>query len=85
MPALQPQADAPRAHKLKINGKDYNVDASPEMPLVEVHIVSNTEAPTGTGEPGVPPLAAAVANAVFAATGKRLCRLPFRPSDLAST
>ncbi|WP_405236122.1 xanthine dehydrogenase family protein molybdopterin-binding subunit [Lentisalinibacter orientalis] len=48
-----------------------------EMPQVEVHIVQSGEAPTGVGEPGVPPLAPAVANAVFAATGERTYRLPF--------
>jgi len=48
-----------------------------EMPTVEVHIVASGEAPTGVGEPGVPPLAPAVANAVFAATGERTYRLPF--------
>ncbi len=48
-----------------------------EMPKVEVHIVQSAEAPTGVGEPGVPPLAPAVANALFAATGKRTYRLPF--------
>jgi len=48
-----------------------------EMPKVEVHIVQSGEAPTGVGEPGVPPLAPAVANAVFAAMGERTYRLPF--------
>ena len=43
---------------------------------IEVHIVSSSENPGGMGEPGGPPVAAAVANAVFAATGKRLRRLP---------
>lgn len=47
-----------------------------EMPKVEVHIVPSGEAPTGVGEPGVPPLAPAVANALFAATGERTYRLP---------
>ncbi|MBU1690092.1 MAG: xanthine dehydrogenase family protein molybdopterin-binding subunit, partial [Gammaproteobacteria bacterium] len=47
------------------------------MPQVEVHIVPSQAAPTGVGEPGVPPLAPAVANALFAATGKRLRKLPF--------
>jgi len=55
-----------------------------EMPKVEVHIVPSTAAPTGIGEPGVPPLAPAVANAIAAATGKHLTRLPFRPDDLAA-
>ena len=47
-----------------------------DMPKVEVHIVASTERPTGVGEPGVPPLAPAVANAVFKATGRRLLSLP---------
>jgi len=47
--------------------------------------VPNDEAPGGMGEPGVPPLAPAVANAVFAATGKRLRRLPINPEDLKTT
>ncbi|MBI3430958.1 MAG: xanthine dehydrogenase family protein molybdopterin-binding subunit [Hydrogenophilales bacterium] len=55
-----------------------------EMPTVEVHIVPSTAAPTGIGEPGVPPAAPAVANAIAAATGKHLTRLPFNPADLAA-
>jgi isoquinoline 1-oxidoreductase beta subunit len=47
-----------------------------DMPKVEVHIVGSTEQPTGVGEPGVPPIAPAVANAVFKATGKRVQELP---------
>ena len=47
-----------------------------DMPKVDVHIVASTEKMGGVGEPGVPPLAPAVANAVFAATGKRIRRLP---------
>ena len=48
-----------------------------EMPAVEVHIVASNEKPTGVGEPGVPPVAPALANAIFNATGKRVRRLPF--------
>jgi isoquinoline 1-oxidoreductase beta subunit len=54
-----------------------------EMPQVEVHIVESHEHPTGIGEPGVPPIAPAVANAVFALTGKRLRRMPFDQEKLA--
>jgi isoquinoline 1-oxidoreductase beta subunit len=59
----------------------YEPTRMSEMPRVEVHIVPSTEAPTGIGEPGVPTVAPAIANAVFAATGKRLRSLPL---DLAS-
>ncbi|WP_324778449.1 xanthine dehydrogenase family protein molybdopterin-binding subunit [Thiobacillus sedimenti] len=55
-----------------------------EMPVVEVHIVPSGAAPTGIGEPGVPPAAPAVANAIAAATGKRLTRMPFNPAELAA-
>ena len=60
------------------NFHDYRPLRINEMPQVEVHIVSSTAAPTGVGEPGVPPLAPAVANAVAAATGQRLRKLPLR-------
>jgi isoquinoline 1-oxidoreductase beta subunit len=49
-----------------------------EMPRIEVHIMPSAEAPGGVGEPGTPPIAPAVANAVFQATGKRVRRLPIR-------
>ena len=48
-----------------------------DMPKVEVHIIPSLAAPTGIGEPGVPPLAPAVSNAIFQATGKRLHSLPW--------
>jgi isoquinoline 1-oxidoreductase subunit beta len=60
------------------NFHDYPALRLNEMPVVEVHIVPSTEKPSGVGEPGVPPIAPAVANAVFAATGQRLRRLPLR-------
>lgn len=55
-----------------------------EMPKVEVHIVPSSAAPTGIGEPGVPPLAPAVANAIAAATGRFLHRMPFNTAELAA-
>ena len=55
-----------------------------DMPAVEVHIVPSTAAPTGIGEPGVPPLAPAVANAIAAATGKFLHRMPFNSAELVA-
>jgi isoquinoline 1-oxidoreductase beta subunit len=60
------------------NFNDYPLLAIDEMPAVEVHIVKSSEAPGGVGEPGTPPIAPAVANAVFAATGKPVRRLPIR-------
>ncbi|MHB8455013.1 MAG: xanthine dehydrogenase family protein molybdopterin-binding subunit [Acidiferrobacterales bacterium] len=60
------------------NFNDYKVLRMDEMPEIEVHIVPSTESPTGIGEPGTPPIAPAVANAVFAATGKPVRRLPIR-------
>ena len=59
------------------NYHDYKVLRIQDMPVVDVHIVNSQEAPTGVGEPGVPPLAPAVANALARLTGQRVRRLPF--------
>jgi isoquinoline 1-oxidoreductase beta subunit len=59
------------------NYSDYPVLRISEMPEMAVHIVPSTAAPTGVGEPGTPPIAPAVANAVAVLTGKRLRKLPF--------
>ena len=53
-----------------------------EMPKVEIYIVPSLEPPGGAGEPGLPPVAPAVANAIFNATGKRIRKLPIRSKDL---
>ncbi len=60
------------------NFDDYPLLTMAEMPRVEVHIVASNEPSGGVGEPGTPPIAPAVANAVFAATGKPVRRLPIR-------
>jgi isoquinoline 1-oxidoreductase subunit beta len=59
------------------NFDDYRPLRILDMPAVEVHIVPSGAAPTGVGEPGVPPIAPAVANAFFQLTGQRVRRLPF--------
>ena len=58
------------------NFNDYPMLLLAEMPMVEVHIVSSTDSQGGVGEPGTPPIAPAVCNAIFAATGKRIRTLP---------
>jgi isoquinoline 1-oxidoreductase beta subunit len=60
------------------NFHDYPVLRMLEMPRVEVHIVPSDKKMGGVGEPGTPPIAPAVANALFALTGQRLRRLPLR-------
>jgi CO/xanthine dehydrogenase Mo-binding subunit len=66
------------------NFNDYDMLRMKETPtLIAVHIVPSTVNPTGTGEPCVPVVAPAVCNAIFAATGKRLRRLPIRSADFA--
>jgi len=66
------------------NFHDYLPLRIDEMPAVEVHIVPSAAPPTGVGEPGVPPIGPAVANAVHAATGKRIRSLPFATHGLTT-
>jgi isoquinoline 1-oxidoreductase beta subunit len=63
------------------NFHDYPMLRMHEMPQVEVHIVPSEGKMGGVGEPGVPPVAPALCNAIFAATKKRIRRLPIRPED----
>jgi len=65
------------------NFNDYEMPRMAETPLTEVHVVMSHEEPTGIGEPGLPVIAPAMCNAIFAATGKRIRRLPIRSEDLA--
>ena len=60
------------------NFNDYPVLRMPEMPTIDVHILDTGEAPGGIGEPGTPPIAPAVTNALFALTGVRVRELPIR-------
>ena len=59
------------------NFHDYRPLRIDEMPAIEVHVVPSAQAPSGVGEPSVPPIAPAVANALFHLTGQRVRRLPF--------
>jgi isoquinoline 1-oxidoreductase subunit beta len=65
------------------NFHDYQMPRMNETPKTEVHVVMSKEEPTGIGEPGLPVVAPAMCNAIFAATGKRIRRLPIRTEDLA--
>jgi len=60
------------------NFPDYPLLGLAQSPVIETHIVPSSLPPTGVGEPGTPPIAPAVANALFALTGKRLRALPLR-------
>ena len=64
------------------NFHDYRMVRMNEMPVVEVHIMDSKEKMGGVGEPGVPPVAPAVMNALFTLTGKRVRKLPLQPDDL---
>jgi isoquinoline 1-oxidoreductase beta subunit len=75
--ALYSEITIERGKVVESNFSDYPLLRFDEMPQVEVHFVASDAAPTGVGEPGVPPLAPAVANAVFQLTGQRIRRLPF--------
>jgi isoquinoline 1-oxidoreductase beta subunit len=79
--ALKSEITLNRGRVQQGNFNDYQVLRIDEAPQIEVHIVPSTEHPMGVGEPPVPPVAPAVANAVFAATGKRARKLPIRMSE----
>ncbi len=76
--ALRGEITIDRGRVTQSNFHDYEPLRLSEMPRVEVHIVPSTAAQGGVGEPGTPPIAPAVCNAIFAATGQRVRRLPIR-------
>lgn len=74
---MKSQTTLDKGRVVEGNFDGYEVLRLDEMPAVEVHILPSSSAPTGVGEPGVPPIGPAVANAVFAATKRRMHVLPF--------
>ncbi len=80
--ALKSQITIQDGRAVENNFNRFTTLAMKETPVIEVHIVPSTIAPTGIGEPGLPPTAPALMNAIFAATGKRVRRLPLQTGDL---
>ncbi len=74
--ALFGRIDIEQAVVKQRNFPDYPLLTLAEAPQIETHIVESTRAPGGVGEAGTPPVAPALANAIFALTGQRLRRLP---------
>lgn len=64
------------------NFDDYQMLRVSEMPKIEVHILPSDQSSSGVGEPGTPPIAPAVCNAIFTATRKRIRQLSIRPEEL---
>jgi len=81
--ALKGNITIEKGRVVQQNFHDYEVLRIDEVPVVEAYTVPSENAPGGIGEAGTPPIAPAVMNAVFAATGKRIRRLPLRAADLA--
>jgi isoquinoline 1-oxidoreductase beta subunit len=81
--ALKSQITIANGRAVQSNFNQFTTLAMKETPAIEVHIVQSNLPPTGIGEPGLPPTAPALMNAVFAACGKRIRRLPFEARDLA--
>jgi isoquinoline 1-oxidoreductase beta subunit len=81
--ALKARITVEQGRVQQSNFHDYPLLRMDEMPAVEVHIVPSDNGPSGVGEMAVPPIAPAVANAIYAATGKRVRHLPILPEDLA--
>jgi isoquinoline 1-oxidoreductase beta subunit len=83
--ALKSEITIEKGRVKQSNFHDFPLLRLNETPIIETHIVPSVEPPRGVGEPAVPPVAPAVANAIFAATGKRVRKLPITPQDLRTT
>jgi isoquinoline 1-oxidoreductase subunit beta len=81
--ALHGEITLEKGRVMQSNFHDYTPLRFSEMPQIEVHIVASEAKPTGIGEPGTPPIAPAVANAIFQLTGKRMRSMPFDRATLA--
>ena len=82
--ALYGQITLKKGRVEQSNFDNYRMLRINDAPVVEVHIIKSTEAPGGIGEPGTAAVFPAVANAIFAATGKRIRKLPVDPGELRS-
>jgi isoquinoline 1-oxidoreductase beta subunit len=81
--ALKAQITIENGRVRQSNFHDCPVLTIDEMPSVEVYIIEGADSANGIGEMGVPPVAPAVANAIFAATGKRIRHIPITAEDLS--
>jgi isoquinoline 1-oxidoreductase beta subunit len=80
--ALKEHSVIENGRPTKTNFDDYPLLRFDETPSIEVYLVPNVSLPSGIGEMANPPVAPALANAIFAATGKRLRRIPIHPEDV---
>src|SRR5262249_47258434 len=76
--AMRAQITIEKGRVAQSNFNDYQPLRMNEAPKIEAHFVESTESPTGAGEPPVPPLAPALCNAIYAATKKRVRKLPIQ-------
>ena len=81
--ALKSEITIQNGRAVETNFDKFSTLSMKETPAIDVYIVPSTLDPTGIGEPALPPTAPALMNAIFAATGKRIRRLPLKPGDLA--
>ena len=82
---LKDEITIAKGRTVQSNFDDYRIMTIDEMPKVEAHIIPSSESVGGIGEPGLPPVAPALCNAIFAASGIRIRRLPIKPADLKKT